>query len=129
MEFAYNNALHTTTGRSLFQKIFGELGCWEDSILEEKNKDTPAICQQAVNITSMQKKLKARWQALVDAQARHYNKKHKPMTYKVGNKIYLNNKNIESTRPAKKLDYKYYGPYTISEAIRNKHTNWNSRRA
>ena len=39
------------------------------------------------------------------------------MTYKVGDKIYLNSKNIESTWPAKKLNYKYYGPYTISEAI------------
>ena len=65
----------------------------------------------------MRKRLKARWQASVDAQARHYNKKHKPIIYKVNDKVYLNSKNIESTRPAKKLDYKYYEPYTISEAI------------
>ena len=65
----------------------------------------------------MRKRLEARWQASVDVQTRHYNKKYKPMTYKVSNKVYLNSKNIESIRPAKKLDYKYYGPYTISEAI------------
>ena len=69
------------------------------------------------------KKLKARWQVSVDVQARHYNKKHKPMIYKIGNKVYLNSKNIELTRPAKKLDYKYYELYIISEAIRKQAYN------
>ena len=40
------------------------------------------------------------------------------MTYNVGNKVYLNSKNIKLMQPAKKLDYKYYRPYTINEAIR-----------
>lgn len=39
------------------------------------------------------------------------------MTYKIGDKVYLNSKNIDSTQPAKKLDYKYYRPYTIKKAI------------
>ena len=39
------------------------------------------------------------------------------MTYKIGNKIYLNSKNIELMQLAKKLDYKYYRLYTISKAI------------
>ena len=39
------------------------------------------------------------------------------MTYKIGDKVYLNSKKIESTRLAKKLNYKYYGPYTISKTI------------
>ena len=116
-EFAYNNALPATTGKSLFQDIFGEPICWEDLILEEKDKNTPAAHWQAVNITLMRKRFEVRWQALVNTQVRYYNKKHKPMTYKVGNKVYLNSKNIKLTWPAKKLDYKYYRLYIISEAI------------
>ena len=116
-EFAYNNAIYATTGKSPFQEIFGKLTCWKNSILDKKDKNNPVACQQAVNITSIRHKLKTRWKALIDAQAKHYNKKHKSKTYVTGKKVYLNSKNIESTRPAKKLDYKYYGPYEIEEPI------------
>ena len=37
--------------------------------------------------------------------------------YVTGEKIYLNSKNIKFTRPAKKLDYKYYRPYEIENPI------------
>ena len=56
----------------------------------------PTACQQVINITLMQKKLKAKQQVLVDTQAMYYNKKYKPMIYKVRNKVYLNSKNIKS---------------------------------
>ena len=59
-EFAYNNAPHAMTGKSLFQEIFSELVRWEDLILEEKNKDMPTVCWQAVNITLICKKLKTK---------------------------------------------------------------------
>ena len=55
---------------------------------------------------------------MIDAQAKHYNKNHKPKTYITGKKVYFNNKNIESTQPAKKLDYKYYESYKIKKLIK-----------
>ena len=44
---------------------------------------------------------------------KYYNAKYKPQSYKVGNMVYLNSKNIKSMRPSKKLDYKYYRLYKI----------------
>ena len=41
---------------------------------------------------------------------------HAP-TYKVGNKVWLNAQNIITTRPTKKLDHKWLGPYTVDKVI------------
>ena len=37
--------------------------------------------------------------------------------YSVGNKVWLSSENIRTTRPTKKLDYKWLGPYTIDWVI------------
>ena len=37
--------------------------------------------------------------------------------YEVGDKVYVNTRNIRTTRPSKKLDLKFIGPYTITEQI------------
>lgn len=35
----------------------------------------------------------------------------------MGDKVWLSGRNIRTTQPAKKLDYKYHGPYVISKCI------------
>ena len=37
--------------------------------------------------------------------------------YNVGDKVWLSSENIRTTRPTKKLDYKWLGPYTIDRVI------------
>ena len=37
--------------------------------------------------------------------------------YKVGDKVWLNARNIATTRPTKKLDHKWLGPYTINKVV------------
>jgi len=47
-----------------------------------------------------------------------YNKKRRnPQELKVGNNMWLENKNIHSNRPSKKLDQKRYRPFRISKDI------------
>ena len=55
----------------------------------------------------------------VVSQAKYYNSKYLPREYNGGYHVYLSSKNIDSTRPTKKLDWKYYGPYPIVECIKN----------
>lgn len=64
------------------------------------------------------KRFKAKQKVLINAQAKYYNKKHKPMTYKIDNKVYLNSKNIKSKQLVKKLNYQYYKLYTVSEMLK-----------
>ena len=44
-------------------------------------------------------------------------KRHNPQGLTVGDNMWLENKNIQSNRPSKKLDNKRYGPFRISKDI------------
>ena len=44
-------------------------------------------------------------------------KRRNPQGLKVGDHVWLENKNIQSNRPSKKLDNKRYGPFRISKDI------------
>ena len=65
----------------------------------------------------MRKLLKKHLTKAVTAQARHYNSKHKPRKYNIRNLVYLNSQNIQSTCLSKKLNRKFYGPYTMIEPV------------
>ena len=53
----------------------------------------------------------------IASQAKYYNSKHVAREYNVGNLVYLNNKNIDSIHPTKKLDWRLYGPYTVIDRV------------
>ena len=40
-----------------------------------------------------------------------------PPSYKLGDKVWLNAQNITTTRPMKKLDHKWLGPYKINKVV------------
>ena len=44
-------------------------------------------------------------------------KRRNPQELKVGDNVWLENKNIHLNRPSKKLDNKRYGPFKISKDI------------
>ena len=50
---------------------------------------------------------------------RKFDKKTKPAPpFKVGNLVWLNRKNIATTRPSRKLDFKRFGPFKILRVVR-----------
>ena len=116
-EFAYNNLVHSSIGIALFVVMYGKKPTWTNEIKDERLKDVPSAKTRALNIVGVRKKLKARLKKAQEAQAKYYNKKHIPRTFKVGDKIYLNSKNIKSIHPSKKFNYKYYGPFEIEELV------------
>jgi len=73
------------------------------------------------------KKLQKSWEqatnAIKEAQKKmkkQFNKKRRnPQRLKVDNNIWLENKNIHSNQPSKKLDNKRYRPFRISKDIRS----------
>ena len=53
-----------------------------------------------------------------EAMKKQFNKKRRnPQELKVGDNMWLENKNIHSNKPLKKLDQKRYGPFRISKDI------------
>ena len=65
----------------------------------------------------LQKPLAALYKAAED-MARYYDQnKQEPVIYKVGNKVWLEGKDIKTDRPCKKLEDKRYGPYRITKVV------------
>ena len=116
-EFAYNNSVHSSTGIAPFVAMYGKEPTWTNEIRDKRLKDVPSAKTRALNIARMREKLEARLEKAQEAQTKYYNKKHTPRIFKTGDKVYLNSKNIKSTRPFKKLDYKYYGPFKIEKPV------------
>src|SRR5882724_10655311 len=47
-----------------------------------------------------------------------YNAHHREaLLYEIGDKVWLNGQNITMTRPTKKLDHKWLGPYPVKKVI------------
>lgn len=108
------------TGITPFEGLFGEAPRWEDTILDERsNVETPTARDRVMKMIKKRESLEAMLQKATTDQAKYYNLMHIPMIYNVGDKILLNAKNITFTRPFKKLDYKYYDSYEITELIGN----------
>lgn len=45
------------------------------------------------------------------------NRRSIPPSYQVGQKVFVNSKNIKTNRPSKKLDWKNLGPFMITKVI------------
>ena len=113
-EFAYNNSFHQTIGGTPFFMEYGYHPKMEEEIQPGISRDVPSALDRAVGLLAMRRYLEANWKATVNKQ---YNQKHTPRTFKVGDKVWLNAKNIRTVRPSKKLDYKYFGPFQILDVV------------
>src|ERR1700712_2189968 len=53
------------------------------------------------------------------ADQEHFANQHRQPApaYRVGDEVFLDRRNIASTRPIKKLDHKFYGPYRVAQVL------------
>jgi hypothetical protein len=117
-EFTYNNSKHASTGMTPFYAMYGYHPefTWdvEDDIPEG---EAPAAQQRAAAISNEREKLKERLRHAVEYQKKWYDKSHTPRHYRVGDKVLLSSKNIRLSRPSRKLDFRFLGPFRITEAL------------
>jgi transposase InsO family protein len=118
-EYAYNNSWHSVIKMSPFTALYrdGDTPRWEDQIQEDPEKDVPAARARAEEATKLRDQLYKRLEEARSNQAKYYDEKHTPRTFNVGDKVLLNSRNIHTSRPSKKLDHKYYGPFEVEEPI------------
>jgi len=114
-EFQYNDKKHVVTGKTLFELNFGRHPWKGDLVVQTK------IPRVEEFLTGIQKGWEQATKAMEEAQKnmkRQFNKKRwNPQGLKVGDNMWLENKNIQLNRPSKKLDNKRYGPFRISKDI------------
>src|SRR5437764_11577361 len=117
-EFTYNNTVHASTGVIPFFALYGYNPdfTWdvEDAIPE---REAPAAHERAATIKAKREQLAERLREASEYQAKYSNQRHAPQRYRVGDEVLLSSKNIRLSRPSKKLDNRFLGPFRIIEAI------------
>ena len=115
MKFQYNDKRHAAIGRTLFELNFRRHSWKGDLIVQSE------ISRVKKFLAGLQKSWEQTTKTMEKAQKnmkRQFDKKRQnPQGLKVGNNMWLENKNIQLNRPSKKLDNKRYRPFRISKDI------------
>jgi hypothetical protein len=113
----YNNAVHATTGETLF---FVNYGYNPVLIGEPRNKE--AVSEEAEEVINTIDYIRTQLSRDIEfmnlCMAIYYNKKHRSAPdLKRGEKVYLLCRNIKMKRPSQKLDHQKIGPFIIKEKL------------
>jgi hypothetical protein len=112
-EFAYNNAIHSATGRSPFMALYG----WQPALtpsnvvtnVPEANELADNIQKQWEEVASALRQSKSR---LTEGQVTEV-----PISFEVGEEAWLNGKNINLKTKSDKLTERRLGPFKVTEKI------------
>ncbi len=117
IEYVYNNNLNNVLKQTFFQMMFDSEMRFENVIQKDLKIDVFAARDRVVHVSKMRRTCEARWKQTLKRAKRNYNKKRAQIEFKINDKVFLNARNIISIKSFKKLNYKYYDSYTISESI------------
>ena len=114
-KFQCNNKRHVATGRTPFELNFGR-HLWKGDLVVQS--EFPRVEEF---FTGLQKSWEQTMKSMEEAQKnmkRQFDKKRwNSQGLKIGDNIWLENKNIQLNQPSKKLDNKRYRPFRILKDI------------
>lgn len=117
-EYAINNTLHETIGRSPFQVVYTFTPSIRKNIeSNEQGSENKISKERAEQIIEAQRELSAVWEHAQRSVTEQYNKHHRDIVFKEGDKVLLASKNIKLHKVNRKLADKYLGPFTIEKRI------------
>jgi len=118
-EFQYNNQVHSSTQHPPFlldTRHVPQMGF---------EPDQPRSRMESINefkdwMTDSLEEAKAALAKLKDDMALYYNWKHTPaQKFKVGDMVFLDASDIQTTRPSQKLSHRRLGPFPINSQVGN----------
>ena len=119
-EFTYNNAQSTSTGMSPF---FANYGYHPRATLRVRTTETgvhdnPGAETLVERFRRVHAELRSTLEQAQKAYKRNYDRKAQPAPpFKLGDLVWLNRKNITTTRPSQKFDTKRLGPFKIIRIV------------
>jgi hypothetical protein len=116
-EFACNNAVNATTGVSPFQALYGYSPDFRLRIEgDAPQEEVPATQARVEKLEELRQQIKEHWRTASEAQAKHYNKRHKPIAFKRGDLVALSTKNLR-IKGSRKLSPRFIGPFRVLDMI------------
>jgi hypothetical protein len=114
-EFQYNDKTHTTTEQSPFFLNYGRHP-WKGNLT--LGTSISNLGKFLTTLKETRQEAKAALEQGNETMENQYNKKRmRAHHWNPGDKVWLEGTNITTNRPAKKLDAKRYGPFTVKEKI------------
>jgi len=117
-EFAYNNSVTTGNGVTPF---YANYGFHPRTINPPDEKDEPVNPASTVYdhwMTAIHGSARKGLAAAQERMRRYKNPDRKPPpAYQVGDLVMLNERNIKTRRPLRKMDHKNHGPYQIEKVV------------
>jgi hypothetical protein len=118
-EFTYNNTDHSSTKYSPFYANTGYHPLHPSTIIDLTESQAPSVTERLERIRSLHTALKSNMQESQERYTKYYDMKRQDSSnaFKVGDLVWLNRKNIDTTRPSLKLDHKLLGPFRIKAKV------------
>lgn len=116
-EFAYNNTVHSSIKITPF---FANLGYHPrfSVIVPRVSKDNVPVSDRIQALKDLYTTMKINIQSANDRHAKHFNTKSLPQPdLRIGEEVWLDARNLHTSRPARKLDYKRVGPFRVLEKV------------
>jgi hypothetical protein len=115
-EFAYNNRVHTTTRQMPFMMEYGFHPCTRADPLRDVCVE--AASKFAARMQGIEAEAKAALeQAASNMVCFHDVHRREAPEFRIGDKVWLDGRDMWTTRPTKKLDDKWYGPFEIERIV------------
>ena len=115
-EFSYNNRVQASTRQSPFMLNYGKhprLG-----VEPLRDVEHASVENFAQKMDSAKKEAEAALHQAAEDMARYYDQQRgESISYKVGDQVWLDAKNLRTDRPSQKLSDKRYGPFKIVDII------------
>ena len=117
-QFAYNNTVHKSTGKTPSFVVTGKHPRWNDMHEAVHHEgEAGAGVERLQALEAARSAAKDHLRRAQEYQQRSYDRKHTPREFKMGDLVLLNTKNLKLREPCRKLSALFIGPFRVEEPV------------